>query len=203
MRCSFYFLSFPKGNRSLSLFSLSPFWTETNNRPFPLHFSWCWMSKGGSQRSRNILLEWYFESSSPPLSFFPSRDGILGCCNNSVCLCVRERKQLTQSKDNSKLQLNDRLGAPVFWIALFSFYSCLGGGLKRKKKKAQLGQKASSLVSGELLSAQTKIAGFFADKHFLMWGCFFVKLGSFCFLIYDKATISGKKGWVYCCLHLL
>lgn len=44
-----------------------------------------------------------------------SRDGMLGCCNNPVvCVCVCERKQLTQSKDDSKLWLNDRLGAPVF-----------------------------------------------------------------------------------------
>lgn len=72
LRYSFYFLSFTKGNRSLFLFfSFSPFWTGTSNSPFPLH-SWCWMSKGGSQRSRNILLEWYVESSSPPLPFFLS-----------------------------------------------------------------------------------------------------------------------------------
>lgn len=72
LRYSFYFLSIPKGNRSLFLFSLFlPFWTGTNNRPFPLH-SWCWMSEGGSQRSRNILLEWYVESSSPSLPFFLS-----------------------------------------------------------------------------------------------------------------------------------
>lgn len=72
LRYSFYFLSIPKGNRSLFLFSLFlPFWTGPNNRPFPLH-SWCWMSEGGSQRSRNILLEWYVESSSPSLPFFLS-----------------------------------------------------------------------------------------------------------------------------------
>lgn len=72
LRYSFYFLSIPKGNRSLFLFSLFlPFWTGTNNRPFPLH-SWCWMSEGGSQRSRNILLEWYVESSSLSLPFFLS-----------------------------------------------------------------------------------------------------------------------------------
>ena len=72
LRYSFYFLSIPKGNRSLFLFSLFlPFWTGTDNRPFPLH-SWCWMSEGGSQRSRNILLEWYVESSSLPLPFFLS-----------------------------------------------------------------------------------------------------------------------------------
>lgn len=72
LRYSFYFLSIPKGNRSLFLFSLFlPFWTGTNNRPFPLH-SWCWMSEGGSQRSRNILLEWYVESCSPSLPFFLS-----------------------------------------------------------------------------------------------------------------------------------
>lgn len=53
---------------------------------------------------------------------------------------------------------------------------------KKKKNKAQLGQKASSLVSGELHSAQTKIAAvFFADKHFLMQGCFFCQVGLFLF----------------------
>lgn len=38
---------------------------------FLLYFSWCWMSKGGSLRSRNILLESYFERFSPPLISFP------------------------------------------------------------------------------------------------------------------------------------
>lgn len=164
------------------------------------------MSKGGSQRSRNILLEWYFESSSPPLSFFLSRDGILGCCNNSVCLCVRERKQLTQSKDNSKLQLNDRLGAPVFWIALFSFYSCLGGGLvKKKQKTAQLGQKASSLVSGELLSAQTKIAVIFCWQTLFNVRVFFCEVWLFLFSYLWQSYHFKKErvAYVYCSLHLL
>lgn len=155
--------SFPSAVALFSPFGVFPQRKQTNNRPFPLHFSWCWMSKGGSQRSWNILLEWYFESCSP-WSFFLSHDEILGCCNNSACVCVRAcvwmKTAHTESKDNAKLQLNDRLGALVFWIALFSFYSCFGGGLVGVKK-AQLGHKASSLVSGELPSAQTKIAVIF------------------------------------------
>lgn len=153
--------SFPSAVALFSPFGVFPQRKQTNNRPFPLHFSWCWTSKGGSQRSWNILLEWYFESCSPRC-FFLSHDEILGCCNNSacVCACVWKKTAHTESKDNSKLQLNDRLGALVFWIALFSFYSCFGGGLVGVKK-AQMGHKASSLVSGELPSAQTKIAVIF------------------------------------------
>lgn len=115
----------------------------------------------------------------------------------SLSVSVCERKQLTQSKDNSKLQLNDRLGAPVFWIALFSFYSYLREeDWGRKKKKAQLGQNASSLVSGELCSAQTKIAVIFCwQTLFNARVFFFVKLSSF--LIYE---FPGKKGW---CIHIV
>lgn len=52
-----------------------------------------------------------------------------------VCVCVcREwvkgnsshKSKKKNKKNNSKLRLNDRLGAPVLWIVLFSIYSCSG-----------------------------------------------------------------------------
>lgn len=89
-------------------------------------------AKEETHGSGNILLEWYFESSSPPSVVLPVLWWNFRMLQQfSVC----ERKQLTQSKDDSKLQLNHRLEAPLFWIALFSFYSCSGGLLRGKKKR--------------------------------------------------------------------
>lgn len=146
------------------------------------------------------VIFWKFLSSSVflPLSWRNFR------MLQQFCLSVCAWKKTAHTEQRQfKVTAKWQAGSSGLLNCIVFFLFLLGRRIEKGKKKAQLGQKASSLVSGELLSAQTKIAGFFADKHFLMWGCFFVKLGSFCFLIYDKATISGKKGWVYCCLHLL
>lgn len=144
------------------------------------------------------VIFWKFLSSSVflPLSWWNFR------MLQQFCVCVWERKQLTQSKDNSKLQLNDRLGAPVVWIALFSFYSCMGGGLvgkKKERKKPQLGQKASSSVSGDLLSAQTKIAVIFCWQTLFNVRVFFCEVGLFLFSYLWQCYHSGtEKGWRLC-----
>lgn len=204
MHCSFYFLSFPKGNRSLSLFSPSPFWTETNNRPFPLHSSWCWMSKGGSQRSRNILLESFFESSSPTLSFFLS--WILGCCNNSVCVWKKTaHAEQRQFKVTAKWQAGSSglLNCIVFFLFLH-------GRRIGEKTKAQLGQKASSVVSGELHSAQTKIAAVFCWQTLFNARVFFCQVGLFlfsylwqsCHFWIERAAYIYILDLIYCYLKM-
>lgn len=128
--------SFPSAVALFSPFGVFPQRKQTNNRPFPLHFSWCWTSKGGSQRSWNILLEWYFESCSP-LCFFLSHDEILGCCNNSACVCVCMRvkensshREQRQFKVTAKWQAGSSglLNCIVFF--LFLLWRRVGGGEK-------------------------------------------------------------------------
>lgn len=121
---------------------LPPHWTEPKNGPFPLHFPRCWMSNGGSQRSRNILLEWYFESTSPPPPVFLP----LSWWNSGM----RRRNSSHRAKMIQSYSLNERLQAPVFWVVLFSFYFLLGrritgGGKKepsRNKKKERKKKRA-------------------------------------------------------------
>lgn len=72
-----------------------------------------------------------------------------------------------------------------------------------KKEKPQLGQKASSLVSGELHLAQTKLQlffffvvfFFFADKHFLMHGCL-CEVRLFVFLFMTKLPFQRRRSAV-------
>lgn len=138
------------------------------------------------------VIFWKFLSSSVflPLSWWKFR------MLQQFCLCVWMcvwKKTAHAEQRQFKVTTKWQAGSSGLLNCIVFFLFLLGG---EKKRKTQLGQKASSLVSGELLSTQTKIAVIFCWQALFNVRVFLWSWALFVFLFMAKLPFQERKGGV-------